>query len=66
MDCLAAPPQPGDESYNLYIEETSSILNQRRIMSRKLLDGINSIPGLHALEIEAGLVIFVKVWHANT
>lgn len=43
---MLRPPQPGDESYPLYKEEVDKIFNGLKERSRKLVEGLNKIPGI--------------------
>lgn len=57
---MVAPPQEGDESYDLYIKEKNSILNDLKEKARILGEGINSIPGMSCEIPQGAMYAFVK------
>uniref|UniRef100_A0A7S3LGV3 Aminotransferase class I/classII large domain-containing protein n=2 Tax=Amphora coffeiformis TaxID=265554 RepID=A0A7S3LGV3_9STRA len=58
---MVCPPQPGDESYPLYKEETERIFNGLKERSRKLVEGLNKIPGITCQPAEGAMYAFPRV-----
>jgi len=58
---MVCPPQPGDESHPLYKEETERIFNGLKERSRKLVEGLNKIPGITCQPAEGAMYAFPRV-----
>lgn len=58
---MLCPPKPGDESYELFQEETSAIYNGLKERSQRLVEGLNSIPGITCVPAEGAMYAFPKV-----
>eukprot|EP00980_Cylindrotheca_fusiformis_P010724 scaffold2403_cov87-Cylindrotheca_fusiformis.AAC.2 len=58
---MLRPPQSGGESYELYEKETSSIFNGLKERAQKLVDGLNSIPGISCVPAEGAMYAFPSV-----
>ena len=58
---MVRPPQPGDESYPLYKKETEHIFNGLKERARKLVDGLNKIPGITCQPAEGAMYAFPRV-----
>ncbi len=57
---MVSPPKPGDESYELFIKERDSILNDLKEKARILGEGLNSIPGMKCEFPQGAMYAFVK------
>ena len=58
---MLRPPQPGDESYPLYKEEVDTIFNGLKERSRKLVEGLNKIPGITCQPADGAMYAFPRV-----
>lgn len=58
---MLRPPLPGDESYELFQHEVNTIFNGLKERSRKLVDGLNKIPGISCQPAEGAMYAFPKV-----
>lgn len=57
---MVAPPEPGDESYELYVKERDGILNDLKEKARILGEGLSKIEGIYT-EIPCGaMYAFVR------
>ncbi|OIO04187.1 MAG: aminotransferase class I/II [Elusimicrobia bacterium CG_4_10_14_0_2_um_filter_56_8] len=57
---MAAPPQPGDESYELYAKEKGAILGDLKEKAGILGKGLNEIEGMSVDVPEGAMYAFVK------
>jgi len=57
---MAAPPQPGDESYELYVKEREAILCGLKEKAEILGKGLNEIEGMKVDIPEGAMYAFVK------
>jgi aspartate/methionine/tyrosine aminotransferase len=57
---MVAPPQPGDESYELYAKERSAILGDLKEKAEILGKGLNEIEGMKVDVPEGAMYAFVK------
>ena len=57
---MISPPQPGDESYETYVQEKESILKSLKRKAEMLGEGINNIPGMSLDVPEGAMYAFVK------
>jgi alanine transaminase len=46
MDCVVNPPQPGDESYELFMKEKKEVLESLKYKSKLVCDTFNAIEGI--------------------
>lgn len=58
---MCNPPLPDDESYELYENETSNIFEGLKERSRKLVNGLNSIPGINCVPAEGAMYAFPSI-----
>ena len=58
---MVRPPTPGDESYELFQEENTRIFEGLKERSQKLVEGLNSIPGISCVPAEGAMYAFPKV-----
>ncbi len=57
---MISPPQPGDESYDLYVRERDGILNDLKEKARILGEGLNQIEGMYVDVPEGAMYAFVR------
>lgn len=57
---MVSPPKPGDESFELFIKERDSILNDLKEKAKILGEGLNSIPGMKCEIPQGAMYAFVK------
>ena len=58
---MVRPPQPGDESYELFRSEQQAIFNGLKERSQKLVEGLNQIPGISCVPAEGAMYAFPRV-----
>jgi aspartate/methionine/tyrosine aminotransferase len=58
---MVYPPRPGDESYELFQQENHAIYQGLKERSQKLVDGLNSIPGITCARAEGAMYAFPRV-----
>jgi len=58
---MVRPPQPGDESYPLFEKETGAIFEGLKERAQKLVEGLNSIPGISCVPAEGAMYAFPRV-----
>ncbi|KAL3908121.1 MAG: hypothetical protein SGILL_008604, partial [Bacillariaceae sp.] len=58
---MVTPPVPGDESYALFQEENSTIFEGLKERSQKLVEGLNSIPGITCAPAEGAMYAFPRI-----
>ncbi|MBA4311123.1 MAG: aminotransferase class I/II [Chlorobiaceae bacterium] len=57
---MVAPPQPGDDSYDLYVKERDSILSELKTKAGILGRDVNKIPGMSLETPQGAMYAFVK------
>ena len=58
---MLRPPKSGDESYDLFKKENDAIFNGLKERSQKLVEGLNSIPGITCVPAEGAMYAFPRV-----
>jgi alanine transaminase len=58
---MACPPEPGDESYELYHKERSAIFEGMKRRARLLTAALNDIPGMLCQPIDGAMYAFPKI-----
>lgn len=58
---MVRPPSPGGESFELFRKETTSIFEGLKERSKKLVEGLNKIPGIECVPAEAAMYAFPSV-----
>ncbi|KAJ1641069.1 pyridoxal phosphate-dependent transferase [Pavlovales sp. CCMP2436] len=58
---MVKPPQPGDESYALYAQETATTKSNLALRARLLVDGLNRIEGFKCNEAKGAMYAFPSV-----
>eukprot|EP00172_Hildenbrandia_rubra_P003231 Plantae.Rhodophyta-Hildenbrandia_rubra.ctg491.p1 GENE.Plantae.Rhodophyta-Hildenbrandia_rubra.ctg491~~Plantae.Rhodophyta-Hildenbrandia_rubra.ctg491.p1 ORF type:complete len:490 (+),score=93.00 Plantae.Rhodophyta-Hildenbrandia_rubra.ctg491:354-1823(+) len=61
VDVMMNPPVPGDESYQLYKEETDSIYSSLKSKALKLAEAFNSFEGISCTTPEGALYLFPQL-----
>jgi alanine transaminase len=62
VDCAVNPPQPGDESYQLYIQEKDNILNSLADKAIRVTNEFNSIPSISCSLIQGAMYAYPTVF----
>ena len=57
---MVSPPQPGDESYELYVKERDGIMNELKTKAEILGRELNKIEGMDAGNPQGAMYCFVK------
>ncbi|MDX9857922.1 MAG: aminotransferase class I/II-fold pyridoxal phosphate-dependent enzyme [candidate division Zixibacteria bacterium] len=57
---MVSPPQPGERSYETYVEERDAILTELKAKALILGEGINSIPGMSVDVPQGAMYAFVR------
>jgi len=58
---MVNPPAPGDESYDQFKEENRRIFDGLKDRSQKLVEGLNTIPGISCAPAEGAMYAFPKI-----
>ncbi|CAJ1939073.1 unnamed protein product [Cylindrotheca closterium] len=58
---MLRPPEPSDESYALFDKEMTGIYNGLKERSKKLVEGLNTIPGITCVPAEGAMYAFPSV-----
>lgn len=58
---MLRPPKPGDESYDLFQQEINAIYDGLKERAQKLVEGLNSIPGISCVPAEGAMYAFPRV-----
>ena len=58
---MVRPPAPEDESYELFQKENKTIFEGLKERSKKLVDGLNQIPGIKCVPAEGAMYAFPSV-----
>ena len=58
---MVKPPLPGEESYELFEQENRAIFEGLKERAQKLVDGLNSIPGITCARAEGAMYAFPRV-----
>ncbi len=58
---MVTPPRPGDESYELFLHEKATILNELKEKAQILGDALNKIDGISVNVPEGAMYAFVKI-----
>lgn len=58
---MVSPPLPGDESYELFKQENEQIFQGLKERSKKLVEGLNKIPGISCVMAEGAMYAFPSI-----
>ena len=61
MDCVANPPQEGDESYPLFIKEKNAVLGSLKERARMVAEAFDSIDGIKCNEVMGAMYAFPQI-----
>lgn len=61
MDCVVNPPQPGEESYESFQKEKTSIFKSLAERAKLVADTFNSIPGMSCNPVQGAMYAFPQV-----
>ena len=61
MDVVVNPPVPGDDSYELYMEERTKVLADLKYKAKLVADTFNAIEGISCQPVQVILSLFVQV-----
>lgn len=59
--CMVRPPQPGEESYDLFIKERDAILNALRERAAIIAEGLNGISGITSNTVAGAMYAFPRI-----
>jgi alanine transaminase len=58
---MVTPPQLGDESYDQFVEEESSIMQRLKTNAVNLVDGLNAVDGIDCVRAEGAMYAFPRL-----
>lgn len=58
---MVTPPQPGDASYEKFVEEESAIMNRLKNNALALVKGLNKVDGIDCVRAEGAMYAFPRV-----
>jgi len=61
MDVVVNPPVPGDDSYELYIEERTKVLSDLKYKAKLVADTFNSIEGISCQPVQGAMYAFPNI-----
>lgn len=61
MDCVVAPPKPGDESYEVFVKEKESVLKSLKERAVLAANTFNSIPGMKSNPVAGAMYAFPQI-----
>ncbi|KNH03775.1 alanine aminotransferase [Perkinsela sp. CCAP 1560/4] len=61
MDLMVKTPQAGDKSYASYCKEYEDIFVSLKRRAKRLVEGLNAIPGIHSQPIEGAMYAFPQL-----
>lgn len=61
MDCVVNPPQPGDESYELFMKEKKEVLESLKYKSKLVCDTFNAIEGITCQTLQGAMYAFPNI-----
>lgn len=61
MDCVVNPPEPGQESYELFQSEKSKVLADLKRKAKLVADTFNSIDGVQSNQVAGAMYAFPKL-----
>ncbi|XP_015766680.1 PREDICTED: alanine aminotransferase 2-like [Acropora digitifera] len=62
MDCLVSPPQPGDESYDTFLNEKTKVLQSLKERAKLVAETFNSMDGIQCNEVVGAMYAFPQVF----
>lgn len=61
MDCIVNPPKPGDESYNLFMQEKNEVLSSLKLRAKLVYETLNKIDGITCNEVSGAMYAFPQI-----
>jgi len=61
MDVVVSPPQPGDESYELFQEEKAHVLAELKKKAKLVADTFNAIDGVSCQTVQGAMYAFPQI-----
>lgn len=61
MDVVVNPPKPGDESYELFMEEKSAVLQKLKNKAKLVVDTFNAIDGVSCQTVQGAMYAFPQI-----
>jgi len=61
VECAVNPPEEGDESYGLFLQEKSNILRSLEEKAKLVEKTFNSLPGMSCSEIQGAMYAFPQI-----
>ncbi|KAK6107059.1 Alanine aminotransferase 2 [Brugia pahangi] len=61
MDCVVKPPQPGEPSYDQWLEEKTAILDSLKDRARAVYEAYNSIDGIECNPVQGSMYAFPRI-----
>uniref|UniRef100_A0A1I8BTG4 alanine transaminase n=1 Tax=Meloidogyne hapla TaxID=6305 RepID=A0A1I8BTG4_MELHA len=61
MDCIVDHPQPGDPSYDLWLEEKTAVLASLSQRAKLVTESYNKIEGVHCQQVQGAMYAFPKI-----
>lgn len=59
--CMVRPPRPGEESYDLYVQERDGILSALKERAGIIAEGLNGIPGISSNTVAGAMYAFPRI-----
>ncbi|XP_014662719.1 PREDICTED: alanine aminotransferase 1-like [Priapulus caudatus] len=61
MDVVAAPPQPGDPSYELFMKEKTHVLDALKMKAQMTVEMLNSLPNMTCNTVQGAMYAFPQI-----
>lgn len=61
MDVVVNPPKPGDESYELFMEEKNAVLQKLKNKAKLVVDTFNAIDGVSCQTVQGAMYAFPQI-----
>ncbi|XP_043937215.1 alanine aminotransferase 2 [Protopterus annectens] len=62
MDVVVNPPQPGEESYETFLQERNDILCNFAIKAKLTEEVLNAVPGIHCNPLQGAMYAFPRIY----
>uniref|UniRef100_A0A1I7VCD4 alanine transaminase n=1 Tax=Loa loa TaxID=7209 RepID=A0A1I7VCD4_LOALO len=61
MDCVVKPPQPGEPSYEQWLQEKTAVLNSLQERARTIYNAYNSMDGIECNPVHGAMYAFPRI-----
>lgn len=61
MDCIVRPPQPNQESYDLYMDQKKQVLDSLKYRATLVANTFNTIDGIKSNKVAGAMYAFPKI-----